>query len=354
MSHVPQYLHDLNPEQRQAALATEGPVLVLAGAGSGKTRMLIHRIAYLIRDRRVDPRNILAVTFTNKAAMEMRERVAKIVGKEAKGVILTTFHSLGARILRDHGRHIGLPKDFSIYPTGDQLAAIKRIMTEEVHVTATKGEDAYDVKRVLFQISDWKNRLVTPDEARREVAEGDIKGDRSDDYAVLAADVYPRYEQTLRAAGATDFDDLLLLPVQLLREHAEVRERMWKRWRYMMIDEYQDTNGAQLEMARLLAGPHKNLCVVGDDDQSIYGWRGRGRHQHPGLRAPLSRRPRHHHGGELPLHAAHSGRGQRGHRQQHGAQGQAAAHRQRPGPQDRPVDLRRGEQQGRRTRWRRR
>jgi superfamily I DNA/RNA helicase len=274
LSHVPQYLRELNPEQQQAALATEGPVLVLAGAGSGKTRMLIHRIAYLIRDRQVNPRNILAVTFTNKAAKEMQERVSKIVGKEAKGVILSTFHSLGARILRDHGQQIGLPKDFSIYPTGDQLSAIKRIMTEEVHVTATKGEDAYDIKRVLFQISDWKNRLVTPDEARREVAEGMIKGDRSDDYAVLASDVYPRYEQTLRAAGATDFDDLLLLPVQLLRAHAEVREKMWKRWRYIMIDEYQDTNGAQLEMARLLAGPLKNLCVVGDDDQSIYGWRG--------------------------------------------------------------------------------
>jgi superfamily I DNA/RNA helicase len=272
--HVPHYLRELNPEQQQAALATEGPVLVLAGAGSGKTRMLIHRIAYLIRDRKVEPRNILAVTFTNKAAKEMQERVAKIVGKEAKGVLLSTFHSLGARILRDHGTHVGLPKDFSIYPTGDQLAAIKRIMTEEVHVTATKGDDAYDVKRILFQISDWKNRLVTPDEARREVAEGMIKGDRSDDYAVLAADVYPRYEQSLRAAGATDFDDLLLLPVQLLRENADVRERMWKRWRYIMIDEYQDTNGAQLEMARLLAGPLKNLCVVGDDDQSIYGWRG--------------------------------------------------------------------------------
>ena len=274
MSHVPHYLRELNPEQQQAALATEGPVLVLAGAGSGKTRMLVHRIAYLIRDRRIDPRHILAVTFTNKAAMEMRERVARIVGKEARGVLLSTFHSLGARILREHGALVGLPKDFSIYPTGDQTAAIKRIMTEEVHVTATRGEDAYDVKRVLFSISDWKNRLVTPEQARREIVEGGVKGDRGDDYAVLAADVYPRYEQSLRAAGACDFDDLLLLPVQILREHAEVRERMWKRWRYLMIDEYQDTNGAQLEMARLLAGPHKNLCVVGDDDQSIYGWRG--------------------------------------------------------------------------------
>jgi len=273
-SHVPHYLRELNPEQQQAALATEGPVLVLAGAGSGKTRMLIHRIAYLIRDRRVDPRGILAVTFTNKAAREMQERVARIVGREAKGVLLSTFHSLGARILREHGDRVGLPRDFSIYPTGDQVSAIKRIMAEEVHVQATTGDDAYDHKRVLFSISDWKNRLVTPDQARREVAEGMVKGDRGDDYAVLAADVYPRYEQSLRAAGACDFDDLLLLPVQILREHAEVRERLWKRWRYVMIDEYQDTNGAQLELARLLAGPLKNLCVVGDDDQSIYAWRG--------------------------------------------------------------------------------
>ena len=271
---IPHYLRELNPEQQQAALATEGPLLVLAGAGSGKTRMLVHRIAHLVWEKKVDPRQILAVTFTNKAAMEMRERVARIVGKSAKGITLSTFHSLGARILRDHGAHVGLPKDFSIYPTSDQAATVKRIMMEEVHVQATLGDDAYDHKQVLFQIGDWKNRLVTPEDAVREVAEGTVRGDRRDDYAVLAADVYPRYEQSLRAAGAVDFDDLLVLPVSLLRENTEVRERLWKRWRYLMIDEYQDTNGAQLEMARLLAGPHKNLCVVGDDDQSIYAWRG--------------------------------------------------------------------------------
>ena len=272
--HIPHYLRELNPEQREAALATEGPVLILAGAGSGKTRTIVYRIAYLVRDRGVDPRQILAVTFTNKAAAEMRERVARIVGKDAKGVLLSTFHSLGARILREHGQKLGLPKDFSIYSTGDQLAAVKRICTEEVQVAATAGDDSYDHKRVLYQISGWKNRMTTPAEAAAEVASGRVKGNRSDDYAVLAADVYPRYEQVLRAAGACDFDDLLLLPVALLRDHAEVREAYWKRWHYMMIDEYQDTNGAQLEMARLLAGPRKNLCVVGDDDQSIYAWRG--------------------------------------------------------------------------------
>jgi DNA helicase-2/ATP-dependent DNA helicase PcrA len=271
--HVPQHLRELNPEQRQAALATEGPVLILAGAGSGKTRTLVYRIAHLL-ELGVDPRRILAVTFTNRAAEEMRERVGRIVGRASKGVLLSTFHSLGARILREHGTRIGLPQSFAIYPTGDQVAAVKKVMTEEVQVVATAGEDRFDVKQVLFQISDWKNRLVSPADAAREVAEGRMRYNRKDDYAILAADVYPRYEQTLRAAGAADFDDLLLLPVKLLTEHPEVREACWKRWHYLMIDEYQDTNGAQLEMARLLAGPRKNLCVVGDDDQSIYAWRG--------------------------------------------------------------------------------
>ncbi len=270
---IPHYLRDLNPEQREAALATDGPVLILAGAGSGKTRTLVYRIAHLV-EKGVDPRRILAVTFTNRAAGEMKERVAKVVGRAAKGVHLSTFHSLGARILREHGEKVGLPKDFPIYPTADQLASVKRVVTEEVHVAATAGDDSYDVKRVLYRIGDWKNRLVAPDEAKREVIEAPTQGNRTDDYDVLAADVYPRYEAALRAAGAVDFDDLLVLPVRLLRDHSEVREGYWKRWHYLMIDEYQDTNGAQLEMARLLAGPRKNLCVVGDDDQSIYAWRG--------------------------------------------------------------------------------
>lgn len=269
----PQYLRELNPEQAAAAMATEGPVLVLAGAGSGKTRMLVYRIAHLIKSG-VDPRRVLAVTFTNRAAGEMRERVAKVVGREARGVTLSTFHSLGARILREHGTRIGLPEQFSIYATADQLGLVRRIVAEEVHVVATAGEEQYDAKRVMRQISSWKNQMVGPEEARREVASGRIKENRTDDYDVLAADVYARYEQALRAAGACDFDDLLLLPVKLLAEEPEAREAVWRRWHYIMVDEYQDTNGAQLEMARLLAGPRKNLCVVGDDDQSIYAWRG--------------------------------------------------------------------------------
>ncbi|MBW3628641.1 MAG: UvrD-helicase domain-containing protein [Gemmatimonadetes bacterium] len=273
MTDSPFHLRDLNPQQRAAALATSGPVLILAGAGSGKTRTLIYRIVHLLHQG-VEPKRILAVTFTNRAAAEMRERVGKVIGKGARGLTLSTFHSLGARVLRGNADRVGLPDAFSIYATGDQLGLIKRIISEEVHVVATAGDDQYDAKRVLHQISGWKNRMMDPEAAAAEVSGGRERGNRSDDYAVLAAGVYPRYEQALRAAGACDFDDLLLLPVRLLRDHIEVREKFWNRWEYLMVDEYQDTNGAQFELARLLAGPRKNLCVVGDDDQSIYGWRG--------------------------------------------------------------------------------
>jgi DNA helicase II / ATP-dependent DNA helicase PcrA len=270
---IPAYLRELNPAQREAAMTIHGPLLVLAGAGSGKTRTLVLRIAHLIRSG-IAPRQILALTFTNKAAAEMRERAAHVVGREARGVTLATFHSLGARILREHGARVGLPDGFSIYATAEQLGLIRHIISEEVHVVATAGEDRYDLKRVLAEISRWKNRMLPPREAIAEVATGTTRGNRSDDYAVLAAAAYERYQEALRAAGACDFDDLLLLAVALLRDDAEIRERLWKRWHYLLVDEYQDTNGAQLELARLLAGPRQNLCVVGDDDQSIYAWRG--------------------------------------------------------------------------------
>lgn len=270
---APPYLAGLNAAQREAALTLEGPVLVIAGAGSGKTRTLVHRIIHLL-ETGVSPKRVLAVTFTNRAAAEMRERVGAVAGRRARGVTLSTFHSLGARILREHGTRIGLPERFAIYATADQLSLIRRIMSEEVHVAATAGDETYDAKRVLAQISDWKNRLLSPEEARREVIEGRMRGNRSDDYDVLAADVFPRYEASLRAAGACDFDDLLLLPVELLRTSEEARDVLWRRWHYIMVDEYQDTNAAQFELARLLAGPRRNLCVVGDDDQSIYAWRG--------------------------------------------------------------------------------
>jgi superfamily I DNA/RNA helicase len=271
---VPHYLRGLNPEQLRAALTIDGPVLVLAGAGSGKTRTLVHRIVHMIRGGGIEPRQIVAVTFTNRAADEMRARVRAAVGRGGSALTLSTFHSLGVRILRAHGERLGLPRDFAIYAAGEQVALVRRILAEEVGAQAAAGDDRFDPKRILWTISDWKNRLVSPGAARAEVMAQAADGTRRDDYAVLAADAYPRYEEALRAAGACDFDDLLLQPLRLLEGEAEVREALWRRWRYLMIDEYQDTNPAQLALARLLAGPHRNLCVVGDDDQAIYGWRG--------------------------------------------------------------------------------
>jgi DNA helicase II / ATP-dependent DNA helicase PcrA len=266
---IPQHLPALNPEQRRAVLKTDGPVLILAGAGSGKTRTLVYRIAHLIREAKVDPSRIVAVTFTNKAAGEMRERVHDFAPEDARRVTISTFHSLGVRILREHGERIGLPKRFAIYSAGDQMGALRSACAE-----ISIDDDSFDLKRVMRQISDWKTRGVAPVAAAKLVASQAATGKRTDDYAILSADAYGRYEETLRACGAVDFDDLLLLTVTLLRGHEEVRQALWKRWHYFMVDEYQDTNAVQLEMARLLAGPRRNLCVVGDDDQSIYAFRG--------------------------------------------------------------------------------
>jgi DNA helicase II / ATP-dependent DNA helicase PcrA len=265
----PLYLRDLNDQQRSAVQITDGPVLILAGAGSGKTRTLVYRIAHLVRGAGVDPARIVAVTFTNKAALEMRERVQEFAPEEARRVTISTFHALGVRILREHGDKLGLPRRFAIYSAADQLGALKSACSE-----ISIEDDSFDLKRVMRQISDWKTRGVDPTDAIKYVASEQARGNRSDAYAVLCADAYPRYEETLRACGAVDFDDLLLLTVRLLRQNEAVRQALWKRWQYFMIDEYQDTNAVQLEMARLLAGPRRNLCVVGDDDQSIYAFRG--------------------------------------------------------------------------------
>jgi len=266
---TPLYLRDLNDEQRSAVQITDGPVLILAGAGSGKTRTLVYRIAHLVRSAGIDPARIVAVTFTNKAALEMRERVRDFAPDEARKVTISTFHALGVRILREHGEKLGLPRKFAIYSAADQMGALKSACSE-----ISIEDDSFDLKRVMRQISDWKTRGVDPTDAIKYVAAEQARGNRSDAYAVLCADAYPRYEETLRACGAVDFDDLLLLTVRLLRQDENVRQALWKRWQYFMIDEYQDTNAVQLEMARLLAGPRRNLCVVGDDDQSIYAFRG--------------------------------------------------------------------------------
>ena len=250
-------------------LHTEGPLLILAGAGTGKTRTIVHRIAHLIDGMKVEPANVVGLTFTNRAADEMRERVQSYVGDAARAVTLSTFHSLGVRILREHAAKLGLPKRFAVYGTSDQLAAL-RTATSEIRI----ADDRFDLKRILWQISDWKSKSLGPQEARRRVAAEAGSAKRADDYAILAADAYPKYEEVLRAAGAVDYDDLLLMPVRLLTDSEEARRSLWKRYHYILIDEYQDTNSVQLELARLLAGSRRNLCVVGDDDQSIYAFRG--------------------------------------------------------------------------------
>lgn len=248
-------LFDLNPEQQKAVLTTEGPLLILAGAGTGKTRVITSRVAYLIAEG-VDPASILAVTFTNKAANEMRERLAVMVDKlKAKKVLMSTFHALCVRILRSGIERLGYKRNFSIYDEGDTTGLIKKIITR----TAARDEKL-DPGVAKALISRAKNN------GWREPSPGDEKS--------LAGAVFARYQTELKALNAVDFDDLLLLSVQLLEEHEEVRDQWQQRFQYLMVDEFQDTNSLQLRLVSQLADARKNVAVVGDDDQSIYGWRG--------------------------------------------------------------------------------
>jgi DNA helicase-2/ATP-dependent DNA helicase PcrA len=250
----------LNPPQRRAVLHEGGPLLVLAGAGSGKTRVLTHRIAHLVRDRGVPPWAILAITFTNKAAGEMRERLMALVGPAARELWAGTFHSMCARILRREAEAAGYPRDFSIYDEADQLRVL-RACYDDV------GLDQKQVppRSVLARISDAKSRLLTPaDLAERASSFGEQR----------VVDLYRRYQDRLRASGGMDFDDLLMVAAELLEGDAEVRARYQGRFEHVLVDEYQDTNHAQYRLVRVLAEPERNVCVVGDDDQGIYSWRG--------------------------------------------------------------------------------
>ncbi len=250
----------LNPEQRRAVETTQGPVLVLAGAGTGKTRVITYRIAHLL-ERCAGPENILAMTFTNKAAGEMRERVAELVGDgAASGLTIGTFHAFCVQLLRRHSRQLGMPSGFSICDSSDQLAILKGVLRE-----LRIPEQALPPGAALAKISLSKNRLETP--ADRAAAA------TSEEEAVLAR-IYERYDEALRRSRALDFDDLLLEALRLFREHDSIRESLRDRYRYVLVDEYQDTNRPQYEIVTQIAGEHRNLCVVGDDDQSIYGWRG--------------------------------------------------------------------------------
>jgi DNA helicase-2/ATP-dependent DNA helicase PcrA len=254
-------LDSLNPEQQEAVQCTEGPLLILAGAGSGKTRVLTHRIAYLIYEKKIYPRNILAITFTNKAAQEMRERLEKLVGLAAERLWVATFHSTCLRILRWEINELGYTKDFVIYDDADQQTLIKMILKE-----MNLDEKKYTPRSISSRISSYKNELKTPSAASREL------GNNYYDQQII--NIYAEYQKRLKSNNALDFDDLIMLTVQLFKENPEVLEKYQERFKYILVDEYQDTNTAQYMLINLLAAKHKNLCVVGDDDQSIYVWRG--------------------------------------------------------------------------------
>ncbi|WP_263819344.1 ATP-dependent helicase [Salinibacter sp.] len=253
-------LDGLNDKQREAVTTTEGPVMIIAGPGSGKTRALTHRIAYLLAAGQAQPRDILALTFTNKAANEMQERVEALVGDDARGMWVGTFHSSFARLLRMEGDKIGYSEDFSIYDTTDSKRLIRQQMKGR-----SLDTDVVKPRSVQRMISSAKNEMIDPQEYA-DLARGDQQE--------IVAEVYPAYERALRQANALDFDDLLLKPIELFEQHEDVLEKYQRRWQYVHIDEYQDTNQAQYVLARTLSGRHKNLCVVGDDAQSIYAFRG--------------------------------------------------------------------------------
>ncbi len=259
-SYMSDLLSSLNPSQQEAVQHFEGPALVVAGAGSGKTRTVVHRIAYLLRERRVYPAEILAVTFTNKAAGEMKERLEKMVGRSAKDLWVSTFHSASVRILRTYGEYVGLKPGFVIYDDDDQNALLKEVL-KELEVEAKPGPFRAMIDRI-------KNRGDGLVEFMREAPDfiGGVPKD-------LAAEVYRKYQSGLRMQGALDFNDLLLLTIELFEQQPEVLHKVRQRARFIHVDEYQDTNPVQYKLTRLLAGDKPNLMVVGDPDQSIYGFR---------------------------------------------------------------------------------
>jgi superfamily I DNA/RNA helicase len=258
-------LSSLNPAQRQAVLHTEGPLLVLAGAGSGKTRVITHRIAYLL-EQGVEPEQIVALSFTNKAADEMRERLAKMVGhKRANALVLGTFHSLGAWMMREDPEGFEVPKRFQILDQGDSYGIVRSLLRDHGY-HGPASQKRFDVGAILQRISLWKNDFMTNEEVKKIVS--------SNDYDDIAAELYDSYEDRLRSLACVDFDDLVCRIALRLQEDAACKRRWQERFRYLLVDEYQDTNTAQFAMLRELLTPARNLCVVGDDDQAIYGWRG--------------------------------------------------------------------------------
>src|SRR3954463_6468706 len=255
-----QYLADLNPPQREAVLATEGPLLVIAGAGSGKTRVLTYRVAHLINAVGAKPNEILAITFTNKAAGEMKERLQHLLGPKSRAIWILTFHAACGRILRREAQRLGYRSNFTIYDSADQVRLVKQCLEE-----LERDPKRFTPRGIHSVISREKNNLVGPDAFRERVASF---------YDQTVADAYELYQRKLFGSNAVDFDDLLYLTVDALERFPEARERWRKAFRYVLVDEYQDTNRAQYRLLQLLASEHRNLCAVGDPDQSIYAFRG--------------------------------------------------------------------------------
>ena len=264
------YLHKLNPNQNKAVTTTEGPVLILAGAGAGKTRVITHRIAHLIKQG-VAPHQILAVTFTNKAAKEMNERVNDLLMNDADfsspievsgRPFIKTFHSLGVHIIKENSELVGLPRRFTIFDSSDSRKAISDGLKELGYDTKQ-----YEPKRIQSIISNQKGEMMTVEDYLNSSQRSSYMGD-------VVSKVWQRYEKTLQEQGALDFDDLLIKSVGILKKHTEVLDRYQNFWKYIHIDEYQDTNEVQYNMTKLLAEKHNNICVVGDVDQNIYSWRG--------------------------------------------------------------------------------
>lgn len=253
-------LADLNPPQREAVVTTEGPLLILAGAGSGKTRVLTRRMAYLVQEKGVAPERILAITFTNKAAREMKERVEALVGLKASAMWVSTFHSACVRILRREISLLGYDENFNIYDPQDQESLLREVLKE-----LNLDEKNFPPKSLLAAFSRAKNYLLGPEDLAAQA--GNWREEK-------AAEIFAAYQERLKASNALDFDDILMLTVDLFERYPDVLEKYRNFFRYIMVDEYQDTNHAQYRLIRLLSATHRNLCVVGDDDQSIYGWRG--------------------------------------------------------------------------------
>ncbi len=253
-------LDGLNDKQKEAVLEKNGPLLILAGAGSGKTRVLTTKIAYLVEDCNVSPYNILAITFTNKAAKEMKDRLYSLIGDISRYIQVSTFHSFGLKILRENYNELGYDRNFVIMDSDDSLTVVKKALKE-----LNKDPKMFNPKAIRGKISSCKNEMISPESYEKYVAS---------EFEKVTLEVYKKYEQKLKQNNSVDFDDLLILPIKLFREHPSVLSKYQERFQYILIDEYQDTNEAQYIMSKMISAKYRNICVVGDIDQSIYSWRG--------------------------------------------------------------------------------